>query len=122
MSLWHEVRSSVIEWYTVAAEKTETWAQLGVRHYDRYGIHRKLAKEFAQLGGEVHAMLREGQFADLAEEEAIRPILERIEGLEAEMRVKEAEIADIREGEAERKSSEAAEENSEQSGAERQDG
>ena len=108
MSLWQEVRTNVIEWYTTAAEKTETWAQLGVRHYDRYGIHRKIGKEFAQLGGEVHALLREGQFADLADHEVVRPILERIERLEAEMRLKEAEISNIRESGAERKTSETS--------------
>jgi hypothetical protein len=96
MSLWHDVRAQIIDWYVVAAERTEEWAQIGVRHYDRYGTHRRLAREFTNLGGEVHSILGRGEFPELAQNEAIAPILEEIRGLERELRDKDEEIAAIR--------------------------
>jgi hypothetical protein len=84
------------EWTAAAADRGETMARVGISHVDRYGIQRRLSRQFAELGGEVHALLKQGEFGPLAEREAIQRILQRIDGLEAELRAKEEEISSLR--------------------------
>jgi hypothetical protein len=96
MSLWDEVRSSLSEWTTAAADRGEAMARVGMRQMDRYGIQRRLTRQFAELGGEVHALIARGEAGPLAERESIQRILRRIDALEAELRTADAEIAALR--------------------------
>jgi hypothetical protein len=96
MSLWTEVRSSLSEWTAAAADRGETMARVGMHQMDRYGIQRRLTRQFAELGGEVHALLKQGEFGSLAERETIQRVLRRIDGLEAELRAKDEEISSLR--------------------------
>lgn len=96
MSQWNEVRSSVADWYTSAAERTEELAQIGVRQVDRYGIHRRRARGYADLGEALHRLLREGEFADVAGHPELAALVEKIDALEGELRAKEEEIEAFR--------------------------
>ena len=96
MGLWDDVRTQVVDLYSQAAERTEEWTQIGVRRYDRFGLHRRLGREFAELGGFVHQLLRDGEFGDLGERPRVAEIVRRIDALEAELKAKEEEIESIR--------------------------
>lgn len=96
MGLWDEVRSSLSEWTATAAERGETMALVGMRQVDRYGIHRRLTREFAELGGQVHELITRGEAGPLAERESVQRIVQRIASLETELRAKDAEIAALR--------------------------
>lgn len=97
MTLWDDVRSNIIEWYTVAAERTGEWTRLGVHHYDRFGLSRQLERQFADLGGEVHRILKEeGGFPALEGNPEVEACLQRIEELEERLRAKGEEIEQMR--------------------------
>jgi predicted RNase H-like nuclease (RuvC/YqgF family) len=97
MSLWEDVRRNIIEWYTVAAERTEEWTRLGVHHYERFGLSRQLERRFAELGGEVHRILNEEAGGDALEADPrVQACLERISHLEEKLRAKDEEIEKMR--------------------------
>ena len=96
MSPWNEVRSSVADWYTSAAGRTEELAQLGTRQVDRYGIHRRLGRGFAELGEALHRLLQDGEFAAIAQHPEITALVDKIDQLEGELRAKEEEIEALR--------------------------
>lgn len=96
MSLWREVRSNLGEWTTQAAERGEKLARVGMHQVDRYGIHRRLSRQFTELGGEIHAILAQGEASELLDREKIRAIMDRIGELERELKAKEAEIAALK--------------------------
>ncbi len=95
MPLWEQVKGNLVEWYTVAADKTEELAKIGVRRYDKFGISRDIERQFTELGSLVFNRINEGQ-QELAGDPALLAIVERIRSLEADLQVKEEEIEDIR--------------------------
>ncbi len=95
LSLWDQVRSNVVEWYGVAAEKTEEMARVGVRKYDKLTISRTIERCFMELGAQVYGSLRAGQ-PDLAQDPKVAALIARIGDLEEQLARKEREIADIR--------------------------
>ena len=95
MPLWEKVKGNLIEWYGVAADKTEEMAKIGVRRYDRFGISRDIERQFTELGSLVYNGVSEGQ-QGILEQEPLLTILSRIQELELELQHKEEEIDKIR--------------------------
>ena len=95
MPLWDQVKSNLVEWYTVAAEKTEELAKIGVRRYDKFGISRDIERQFTELGSFVYNAIAGGG-QDFLQDPTLLAIVERIKGLEEDLRKKEEEIEEIR--------------------------
>jgi hypothetical protein len=95
MPLWEKVKGNLIEWYGVAADKTEEMAKIGVRRYDRFGISRDIERQFTELGSIVYNGITEGR-EGILEQESLQTILGRIRELEVELKHKEEEIEKIR--------------------------
>ncbi len=106
MPLWEKVKGNLIEWYGVAADKTEEMAKIGVRRYDRFGISRDIERQFTELGSLVYNGVSEGQ-EGILEQEALLTILSRIQELEVELQLKEEEIGKIRVAASDRKAAAA---------------
>jgi len=102
MSLWDDVKSNLVEWYTVAADKTSEIAKIQSRRYDKFGLSRDIERQFSELGSLVYNGLQEGREDVLADPE-VAVLAERIRGLEEDLRRKEEEIERIRREHAERK-------------------
>lgn len=102
MSLWDDAKKNLVEWYTVAADKTSEIAKIQSRRYDKFGISRDIERQFSELGSLVYNALQEGRDDVLADAE-VSTLVERIRGLEADLRRKEEEIARIRREHADRK-------------------
>jgi len=94
-SVWDQVRSSMAEWYGVAAEKTEEMARIGVRKYDQLTISRTLERAYAELGAHVCGALQIGQ-TDFGQDPKVAVAVARIRDLEEQLARKEREIAEIR--------------------------
>ncbi len=107
MSLFDEVKNNLVEWYNVTSEKTTEVARVSARRYDKFGISRDIERQFSELGSLVYNGLR-SEKADLLADEGVLALVERIAGLEAELRAKEVEIDSIREEYAGRKAEAAA--------------
>lgn len=102
MSLWDDVKQNLSEWYTVAADKTSEVAKVQARRYDKFGLSRDVERQFSELGSLVYNGLQAGQ-EGILEDPALTAVVERIRGLEEELRRKDEEIARIRREHAERK-------------------
>ncbi len=96
MPLWEQVKSNLAEWYSVAADKTEELAKIGIRRYDKFGISRDIEHQFTELGSLVNNKVSEGR-EDFLSDPTLQAIIERIKSLEEDLRLKEAEIEEIRE-------------------------
>jgi uncharacterized protein YydD (DUF2326 family) len=95
MPLWEQVKSNLVEWYSVAADKTEELAKIGVRRYDKFGISRDIERQFTELGSFVYNALTE-QRKDFLADPTLLAVVERIKVLEQDLRAKESEIEDIK--------------------------
>lgn len=102
MSLWDDVKQNLSEWYTVAADKTSEVAKVQARRYDKFGLSRDVERQFSELGSLVYNGLQAGR-EGILQDPALATVVERIRGLEEELRRKDEEIARIRREHAERK-------------------
>jgi hypothetical protein len=102
MSLWDDAKKNLVEWYTVAADKTSEIAKIQSRRYDKFGISRDIERQFSELGSLVYNALQEGR-DDVLDDAEVAALVERIRGLEADLRRKEEEIERIRREHADRK-------------------
>jgi hypothetical protein len=95
MALWDDVKKNMGDWYTVAAEKTNELAKVGVRRYDIFGISRDIERQFSEMGNRVYVALGEGR-TDFADDLILQGLVERVRTLEAELKAKQDEIEEIR--------------------------
>jgi len=95
MALWEDVKKNMVDWYGLAADKTNELARVGVRRYDIFGISRDIERQFSEMGSLVYTALNEGR-TDLAEDPVLLGLMDRVRTLEAELKEKESEIQDIR--------------------------
>jgi len=96
MSLFDDVKKNLMEWYTVSSDKTTEVARITTRRYDKFGISRDIERQFGELGSLIYNGIREER-QDLLADPAVRALLERIKGLEDELKVKNEEIENIQE-------------------------
>lgn len=94
MSLFDDVKKNLMEWYTISSDKTAEVARITSRRYDKFGISRDIERQFGELGSLVFNGLKEER-QDVLADPAVLALLERIKGLEDELRVKNEEIDDI---------------------------
>jgi len=96
MSLFDDVKKNLMEWYTVSSDKTTEVARITTRRYDKFGISRDIERQFSELGSLIYNGIKEER-QDLLADPAVRALLERIKGLEDELKVKNEEIENIQE-------------------------
>jgi hypothetical protein len=94
MSLFDDVKKNLMEWYTISSDKTTEVARITSRRYDKFGISRDIERQFGELGSLVFNGLKEERL-DILADPAVHALLERIRGLEDELRVKNEEIDNI---------------------------
>ena len=94
MSLFDDVKTNLVEWYGISSEKTAEVARVTTRRYDKFGISRDIERQFGELGSLVFNGLKEDR-KDLLEDSAVLALVERIKGLETELKLKCDEIEDI---------------------------
>ena len=94
MSLFDEVKKNLMEWYSVSSDKTTEVARITTRRYDKFGISRDIERQFSELGSLIFNGIKEDR-QDLLADPAVLALLERIKGLEDELKVKNEEIDNI---------------------------
>ncbi len=107
MSLFDDVKKNLVEWYGVTSDKTTELARVSTRRYDKFGISRDIERQFSELGSLVYNGLQAGR-SDFLADEGVLALVERVSGLEAELKAKDEEIHGIREEFAGRKAEAAA--------------
>ena len=107
MSLFDDVKKNLMEWYTVSSDKTTEVARITTRRYDKFGISRDIERQFSELGSLIYNGMKEER-QDLLASPAVHALLERIKGLEDELRLKNEEIENIQEEFSQRRAHAAA--------------
>ncbi len=106
MSLWEDVKKNVRDLYSVTSDKTTEIAKISSRRWDKFGISRDIERQFGELGNLVYTGLKEGR-KDILEDAAVSVLMTKISALEKELKLKEEEIARIKEELRARKAAEA---------------
>ena len=107
MSLFDDVKKNLMEWYSVSSDKTAEVARITSRRYDKFGISRDIERQFGELGSLIYNGLKEER-DDLMVDPAVQELLDRIKGLEDELRLKNEEIDKIQKEFSERRNRSAA--------------
>ena len=107
MSLFDDVKKNLVEWYSISSDKTTEVARITSRRYDKFGISRDIERQFGELGSLIYNGLKEER-DDLMVDPAVQELLDRIKGLEEELRLKNDEIDNIQKDFTERRTRTAA--------------
>lgn len=107
MSLFDDVKKNLVEWYGVTSDKTSEVTRVATRKYDKFGISRDIERQFSELGSLIYNGLNDER-SDLLTDEGVLALVQRISGLESELKAKEAEIDSIRQEFSGRKAEAAA--------------
>ena len=95
-SLWEDIKRTVKEGVSVAAEKTEEYTKVGKVKVEILNIQRNLDKAYAELGEEVFGLFEKGKKTDVAESAKVKKLIAAVKEKKAELKKKEAEIETIK--------------------------
>lgn len=95
---WEEVRSSIQEFFSSAAEKTDEFIKVGRRKLSMAEIKRNITGQYAELGGRVYHLVKQGKAKTIAADEEVEMLVSGINKLEDELKAKEMEIEEIKTG------------------------
>jgi len=94
--LWDQIKKSVMDGVTTAAEKTEEYTKLGKAKLDTVSVKRKISKNFSELGGIVYEAINSGEGAKVLKTEAVTTLVDTLKELEEDLKAKEADIDDMK--------------------------
>lgn len=95
-SLWEDIKKTVKEGVSVAAEKTEEYTKIGKLKVEILNMKRNIDKTFTELGRETYTLLKGSKKGDLAKNEKLKNLLTRIDEQKAALKGKEAAIEALR--------------------------
>ncbi|RMF66201.1 MAG: hypothetical protein D6743_06775 [Calditrichaeota bacterium] len=106
-NLWDDIAKTIREGVDAVVEKTEELTKMGRIKVDILNIKRNIEKSFTELGGKVYHLLAEKNQTTVAEDKAVKEIIECIKLLEKELEAKNAELQAVRKKESEAAASKA---------------
>jgi gas vesicle protein len=98
-TLWNRVKKNLVEWYDTAYDKTDELARIGKKKIEVAGLNRAIEKHLSELGGRLYDLVVEqGHRGNrTADDEQVQRIVSEVRELERQLKMKEEEIASIRE-------------------------
>lgn len=87
-SLWDDVRAWLSDATKSAVKEAEDLSRRGRLKLDMMNLNRQLERAFADLGGLTYELLTKKRVTDLSSDENVVKHLERIKGLEQELKRK----------------------------------
>ena len=93
---WDEVRNSIHEFFSTAAEKTDELIKVGRRKLSIAEIKRNITAQYAELGGRVYHLIRQGDVGSVGSDAEVETLVSNIQRLENDLKTKEMEIEEIR--------------------------
>lgn len=97
---WDDVRNSIHEFFSAAAEKTDEFIQVGRRKLSIAEIKRNIAAQYAELGGRAYHLISRGEGGQVETDADVEALVSRIQKLEGDLKAKEMEIEEIKSREA----------------------
>ena len=93
---WDDLRNSIEEFFSTAAEKTDELIRVGRRKLSIVEIRRDMTAKYAELGGRVYHLIRRGEAGAVASDREVESLVSKIQGLEGDLKAKEVEIQEIK--------------------------
>jgi hypothetical protein len=107
-SLWDDIKKKVQQGVAVAAEKTDELRKIGKVKMDIINVKRSLDNGYKDLGMAVHEHVSSGKKGDLKQEDKVKDLVAAIDGFVATLAGKEAEVEQIKQDAAAKKSAGSA--------------
>jgi hypothetical protein len=94
--LWEDVKKSVKQGLTIAADKTEEYTKIGKVKLDVLNLKRDIEKTFKEIGMEVFDLLGQPKKANIGENAKVKELANKIVDLRKALELKEGEIEKIK--------------------------
>ena len=94
-NLWTQIKKSVIEGASYAAEKTEELTKLGKAKIDILNTKRKISAKFSELGGITYEAIKEKTVDKEIKSDRVKSLIEALEKLESELEAKEKQYEEL---------------------------
>lgn len=101
-TLWEDIKKTVKEGVSVAAEKTEEYTKIGKIKVDILNIKRNIDKLYEDLGKEVYRLLSSGKKSDVAGNPKVEALFGKLKAQLAALKKKESEIEHVKDDVAEK--------------------
>lgn len=95
-TLWEDIKRTVKEGVSVAAEKTEEYTKIGKVKVDVLNIKRNIEKLYEDLGKAVYELVSSGKKADLASNTKVETLVKKLDDQKEILKKKEDEIEAIK--------------------------
>jgi hypothetical protein len=95
--VWEDIKKSVKQGLTFAADKTEEYTKIGKVKLDVLNLKRDIEKNFKEMGMEVFDLLGQAKKVNIADNAKVKELADKIIELRKTLEVKEAEIEKIKE-------------------------
>ena len=94
--LWEDIKKTVMDGVSVAAEKTEEYTKIGKVKVEILNINRNIDKVFTDLGREVFHLISKGKKAEISKSNRVNELVNKIKDLKASLKEKESEIEAVK--------------------------
>ena len=95
-TLWEDIKRTVKQGVSVAAEKTEEYTKIGKIKVEILNVNRTIDKTYAEIGKEVFGLIDKGKKAEVVESEKVKKLVSKVKEQKALLKKKEAEIEAIK--------------------------
>ena len=95
-TLWDYLSKGLREGLAVLAEKTDEYTKIGRIKLEIISIKRDIEKLFTELGGKVYHLMVEQNDTNIASNEEIRGLIEKVKDLERRLQEKRQEIEKVK--------------------------
>ena len=96
VTLWDRIKQSLLDSATVAAEKAEYLGRVGRARLDIAETRHAIRDALADLGGKVYGGVQSGEGDNLLKSEAVSTLVQKIGGLEEELKSREKKLESLR--------------------------
>lgn len=95
-SLWKDIKKTVKDGISVAAEKTEEYTKIGKIKVEILNINRNIDKAHTKLGQEVYTLMKSKSPGDISKNAKTLKLVSEIDKLKASLKAKEKEIKEVK--------------------------
>ncbi len=94
--LWKQIKKSVLEGASYAAEKTEELTKLGKAKIDILNTKRKISVKFSELGSITYEAFKEKTVDKEMKSERVKPLIEALKKLESQLEAKVKQYEELK--------------------------
>ena len=95
-SLWKDIKKTVKDGISVAADKTEEYTKIGKIKVEILNINRNIDKAHTNLGIEIYSLMKSKSPGDISKNAKALKLVGEIDKLKTSLKAKEKEIKEVK--------------------------